>query len=275
MRIWYQLLSSETGMKNSIAATQALATKAAAPGTTVEVRGTREGALGDNYRLFWHYDVREVIANGLKIRELNREQAGKSVGSGAYDAFVIANSLEPGIVELREMLDIPVLSFMEVSCFHACTMGEKFALVVPNEKFVPRYREIAISYGLRDRLAAVDFVPMTNIRDFDTVFTDPAAGDQLRDAVITAARRCIAQGAEVIICPGPSTALMASRGIYEVDGVPIMDSYSLLVKMAEAAVAMHKLTGVAVSRKGLYQSPPTDLVKKAAAIHDIGPLKNG
>ena len=272
MRIWYQLLSSETGMKNSIAATQALATKAAAPGTTVEVRGTREGALGDNYRLFWHYDVREVIANGLKIRETNVAQTGKP---GAYDAFVIANSLEPGIVELREMLDIPVLSFMEVSCFHACTMGEKFALVVPNEKFVPRYREIAISYGLRDRLAAVDFVPMTNIRDFDTVFTNATAGDQLRDAVLTAARRCIDQGAEVIICPGPSTALMASRGIYEVDGVPILDSYSLLVKIAEATVAMHKLTGVAVSRKGLYQSPPTELVKKAAAIHDIGPLKNG
>ena len=108
-----------------------------------------------------------------------------------------------------------------------------------------------------------------------TVFTDPSAGDQLRDAVLTAARRCIAQGAEVIICPGPSTALMASRGIFECDGVPLLDSYSLLVKMAEAAVAMHRITGVAVSRKGLYQSPPTDLVKKAAAIHDIGPLKNG
>lgn len=268
MRIWYQLLSSETGMKNSIAATQAVASRAAAPGTRVEVRGTREGALGDNYRLFWHYDVREVIANGLEVRNT----IGKADG---YDAFVIANSLEPGIVELREMLDIPVLSFMEVSCFHACTMGEKFALVVPNEKFVPRYREIAISYGLRDRLAAVDFVPMTNIRDFDTVFTDPAAGDQLRDAVLTAARRCIAQGAEVIICPGPSTALMASRGIFECDGVPLLDSYSLLVKMAEAAVAMHRITGVAVSRKGLYQSPPTALVKQAAAIHDIGPLKNG
>src|SRR5688572_13862297 len=100
MRIWYQLLSAEDGMKSSIAATQALATRAAAPGTTVEVRGTRHGALGDNYRLFWHYDTREVIENGLKVRR-----------EGSYDAFVIANSLEPGLVELRELLDVPVISF--------------------------------------------------------------------------------------------------------------------------------------------------------------------
>jgi len=264
MRIWYQLLSAEDGMKYSIAATQALASRAAAPGTTVEVRGTRQGALADNYRLFWHYDTREVIENGLKVRQ-----------SGGYDAFVIANSLEPAVVELRELLDIPVISFMEVSCFTACTMGERFGLVVPNEKFIPRYREIAVGYGLRDRLAAVESVQINNIRDFNTVFTDDAVGDTLRDQVFEASRRAIAQGAEVIIAPGPSTALMARRGIHEFEGVPILDSYSLLVKIAEAMVAMHQLTGVHISRKRLYQSPPADLVKKAAAIHGIDALKDG
>src|SRR5690606_9246819 len=105
MRIWYQLLSSETGMKNFIAATQALVDRAVSAGTTVEVRGTTNGVLGDQFRLFWNYDQREVIDNALKIRR-----------DGGYDAFVIANSLDPALVELREMLDIPVLSFMEVNC---------------------------------------------------------------------------------------------------------------------------------------------------------------
>jgi len=264
MRIWYQLLSSEEGMNYSIAATQALASRAAAPGTTVEVRGTRHGALGDHYRLFWNYDAREVIENGLRIRQ-----------EGGYDAFVIANSLDPGLVELRELLDIPVISFMETSCFTACSMGERFGLVVPNEKFIPRYREIAIGYGLRDRLAAVESVQINKIRDFNTVFSDPAAGDELRDQVFAASRRAIALGAEVIIAPGPSTALMASRGIYECDGVPILDSYSLLVKMTEAMVAMHKLTGVHISRKRLYQSPPAELIRNAAAAHGIEWLKRG
>ena len=272
MRIWYQLLSSETGMKNSIAATQALATKAAAPGTTVEVRGTREGALGDNYRLFWHYDVREVIANGLKIRETNVAQAGKP---GAYDAFVIANSLEPGIVELREMLDIPVLSFMEVCCHTACMMGEKFGILVSNEKFIPRYREIAIGYGLRDRLAAVEATKFDNIRDLNTVFGAGDAADRLKAELGEAARRAIDKGAEVLIASGPKAAFLASQGIYELDGVPLLDCYSLLVKFTEAMVGMHKLTGISVSRKGLYQSPPKELVMKAAAIHGIESLKDG
>src|SRR4051812_30127952 len=106
MRLWYQLMASEKGMDHFISATQALAQKAAAADTVVEVHGTREGAYGDQYRLFWHYNVREIISNGL--------EAG---ACGRYDAVVIANSLEPGMVELREVLDIPVISFMEACCF--------------------------------------------------------------------------------------------------------------------------------------------------------------
>ena len=264
MRIWFQLLASETGMSNSIAATKAIADKAASPGTIVEVHGTTNGALGDNYRLFWHYDTREVIDNGLKVRQ-----------SGQYDAFVIANSLDPGLVELREMLDIPVLSFMEVCCHTACMMGENFGILVSNEKFIPRYREIAIGYGLRDRLAAVEATKFDNIRDLNTVFGAGDAADRLKAELGEAARRAIDKGAEVLIASGPKAAFLASQGIYELDGVPLLDCYSLLVKFTEAMVGMHKLTGISVSRKGLYQSPPKELVMKAAAIHGIESLKDG
>ena len=264
MRIWYQLLASETGLNNSIAATQAIADKAASPGTIVEVHGTTNGALGDNYRLFWHYDAREVIANGLKVRQ-----------SGKYDAFVIANSLDPGLVELREMLDIPVTSFMEVSCFTACMMGERFGILVSNEKFVSRYREIAVGYGLRDRLAAVEAVQFDNIRELNDVFDKSNSADRLMNELFDAARRAIAKGAEVLIASGPKAAFLASKGIRELDGVPLLDCYSLLVKFTEAMIGMHKLTGVCVSRKRLYQSPPKDLVIKAAEIHGIEELRKG
>jgi len=264
MRIWYQLLSSETGMNNSIAATQAIASKAAAPGTIVEVRGTTNGALGDNYRLFWHLDTREVIANALKVRQ-----------SGKYDAFVIANSLDPGLVELREMLDIPVVSFMEVCCFTACMMGERFGILVSNEKFAPRYREIAIGYGLRDRLAAVEATRFNNIREMNNLFGATDSAERMLAELSEAARRAIAKGADVLFASGPKAAFLASRGIYEIDGVPLLDCYSLLVKVTEAMVAMHKITGVCVSRKGLYQSPPKELIMKAAEIHGIEELKKG
>ena len=264
MKIWYQLVSSESGMKNFLHATQRLCDGAANPGTTVEVRGTQQGALGDQFRLFWNYDVREIIDNALAIRK-----------SGGYDAFVLANSLDPALVELREIMDIPVVSFMEVSCFHACTMGERFGIVVPNEKMIPRYREIPIGYGLRDRLASVEAIDFANIRGFDAVFTDKALGDDCVAQILAAARRSIAQGAEVVIPAGPSATLLAERGIFEVDDVPLLDCYRLLVKSTEMTVAMKRLTGVHVSRKLLYQAPPAAYVEKVAQVRDIASLRAG
>lgn len=265
MRIWYQLMASEHGMNNFVAATQVLCDKAAAPGTQVEVHGTREGAYGDQYRLFWHYNVREIIRNGL--------EAGTS---GKFDAFVVANSLEPGMVELREVLDIPVISFMEGCCYTACQMGEKFALIVPNEKFIPRYREIVYGYGIISRLATIEaLASYGNTRNFNQAFVDPKQEETCVAEILASARSCIDKGAEVVIAIGAATTLMARKGIYQIDGVPLIDSYSLLVKLAEAAVAYKQLTGTHISRKRMYQSPPPELLQRAATIHDIKPLLKG
>ncbi len=264
MKLWYQLLSSETGMKNFIAATQKLVNRAAAPGTTVEVRGTTQGVLGDQYRLFWQYDLREVIDNGLRIRR-----------DGGYDAFVIANSLDPALVELREMLDIPVLSFMEVNCFTACTMGERFGLLVPNRKMVARYREMPISYGLRDRLAAVEPLFFDDVRSQEDAFHSDSLAAAVEAEVRKVARKAIDQGAEVLIAPGPPGALMAQRGVFQIDGVPLLDTYTLLAKSAETAVAMHKLTGTCVSRHLLYEAPPKELVQKVATAYKVDLLRDG
>lgn len=262
MKIWYQLVSSETGMKNFLQATQKLCQEAASPGTQVEVRGTTQGALGDQFRLFWNYDVREIIDNALNIRQ-----------TGGYDAFVLANSLDPALIELREIMNIPVVSFMEVTCFHACTMGEKFGIIVPNEKMVPRYREIPIGYGLRERLACVQAINFPNIRGFDSVFTDSNIGNDCVAQVLASARRCIELGAEVVIPAGPHATLLAQRGIFEIDNVPIIDSYRLLSKSAELVVSMHQLTGVHVSRKLLYQAPEEEYINKVAEVRNIPALR--
>lgn len=264
MRIWYQLLSSETGMRAFIDATQRLVDRAANPGTRIEVRGTTQGVLGDQFRLFYHYDLREVIDNGLRIRR-----------EGGYDAFVLANSLDPALVELREMLDIPVLSFMEVNCFTACTMGERFGLIVPNRKMIARYREIPVGYGLRDRIAALEPLSFDDVRTQNNAFSDETAAAMVEDEVRNVARKLIDRGAEVLIAPGPPGALMAQRRVFQIDGVPLLDTYTLLAKTAETAVSMHRLTGVCVSRHLLYQAPSKDLVKRVGAAYGVDALRDG
>jgi Asp/Glu/hydantoin racemase len=241
-----------------IKAIQSLCDRAVEPGTTVEVRGTTHGALGDQYRLFWHYDVREVLDNALKIRK-----------SGGYDAFLVGNSLDPGIVELRELLDIPVLTFMEVGCHVACMMGERFGLISLNERMIPRYREIVVGYGLRHRLAAIEAVEVNNIRSLDAIFADRDAGAQLVEETLRASRRAIAQGSEVIIATGPLTALLGQHGVNEIDGVPLLDVQSYLAKMGEVMVKMKKLTGVHVSRRMLYEAPSEAMFKEVAKVRGI------
>jgi Asp/Glu/hydantoin racemase len=152
-------------------------------------------------------------------------------------------------------------------------MGERFGVVGPNQKFSPRYREIIHGYGLRDRLASVEGIEFDNIRGFNEVFADRAAGDRAIEQILAAARRVIAAGAEVVIPAGPATVLLATRGMYEVDGVPLLDCNSLLVKAAETMVEMKRLTGVHVSRKLLYQAPSEELVQRVAEVRGIDLLK--
>lgn len=264
MKIWYQLLSSEEKMKHFLARVKQNVDRAVGPETNIEVHGTREGVLGDQYRMFFQYDLREVLEGGMKVRE-----------EGGYDAFVVANSLDPAIVDLREMLNIPVLSFMEVNCFVACMMGEKFCVITPNRKMVPRYREIVYGYGLIDRLACLEPIGFTDVRSQEDAFVDDAVAESVEAEMIAATRRAAEKGAEVVFAAGPPGALLASRGIFEVDGIPILDTYTLLAKYAEAAVTMHRLTGVCVSRQCLYASPPKELVKKMGETYGIDALKNG
>ncbi len=256
MRIWYQLLAPSSRHGEFIASVQELCDRVAAPGTHVEVHGAEPGAHGNNYRFFEYYDIIGVLKNALRVRK-----------QGGYDAFVLGNSLDPGIVGLRELLDIPVLTVMEVCCHTACTMGEKFGVVVANPKFLPRYRETVVGYGLGQRLAGITSFQFERIYELNRMFEDKAVADATIEVFIAAARRLIAQGADVIVPMGPPMSLLAHRGIREVDGAMVLDGYSLLVKAAETMISMHRLTGHCVSRRGLYASPPADLLRKGAELH--------
>lgn len=264
MKIWFQLLSSETGMAGFIAATQKLVDGIVAPGTTVHVRGTTHGVLGDQYRLFCNYDSREVIDNALRIR-VERD----------YDVFVVANSLDPVIVELREMLDIPVVSFMEACCFAACSMGDRFSVIGVNRKLMSWYRSIVVGYGLESRLASVEHMDVADTRSLNNGFTDRASGDELERQVVAAGRRALDKGAEVLFVGGPPGALMAQRRVFEIDGAPLLDTYSLLAKHGEMAGALHRVTGQCVSRRVLYASPSPELTSKVGKAYGVDALRNG
>lgn len=257
MRIWFQLMASEHRSPGFISAVQAQLNDVVSPETEIVVRGTEHGAFSDQFRLLFHYDERSIIENGLKA-----QQEG-------FDVYALGNSLDPGVTALREVLDIPVVVQMEVSCAVACMTGERFGIVATNEKFSPRYREIVRGYGLSSRLVGVDSVRFDYLPRIHEGFSDPSIAAAVVEAYEDAARRLIDQGADVIFGTGVHTTMAASAGLRQVDGVVIQDTYALLARFAETAAAVHRYTGHWTSRGPLYAQPSLDILERAEEMYNI------
>jgi allantoin racemase len=259
VRIWFQLMASET-RSGFVPAVQRYLDTVVSTDTEINVRGTTHGAYADQYRLLFHYDEREIIRAGLQAQ---RE---------GYDVFALGNSLDPAVVALREVLDIPVVIQMETSCSVACMTGEQFGVIATNEKSIPRYREIVRNYGMTNRLAGVDSVRFDHLPRIHEAFEDQEVFDAVVEAFKDSTRRLAAAGADTVFATGVHTTVAALAGLREVDGVVVQDTYALLARFAEAAGAIHKLTGQWTSRGGLYAKPSPEVLAKAAEMHDIPEL---
>ena len=257
MKIWFQLMASGSRSPGFIAAVQRQLETVVSPGTIIDVHGTTQGAYSDQFRLLFHYDEREIIENGLRAQK------------EGYDVFAIGNSLDPGVVALREVLDIPVVVQMEVSCAVACMTGERFGIVGTNEKFSARYREIVRNYSLESRLVGVDSVRFDYLPRIHEGFTDPDVAAAVVDAYAAAARRLIVLGADTIFGTGVHATMAADAGLREIDGVVIQDTYALLARFAETAAAVHQHTGVWTSRGSLYAKPSAEILRRAEEMHAI------
>jgi allantoin racemase len=172
-------------------------------------------------------------------------------------------------VEAREILDIPVLGFLETTALMACMMGKTFSLITPNPKFALSFEQKLTLYGLRGRLTSIEAMNIPNLADFRQGFIDRAAHQRIMNEFDAAARRAAAAGAEVLIPCGSHAVLQARRGLREIDGALIVDGLAMLIKMAETAVRLQKIMGTMVSRKMLYQMPGPEVLEKARQDYGI------
>lgn len=260
MRIWVQVFSSPDRNPDFHAALAEHLRSVVEPGVEVEVHGTRKGGLGEQFRFFQAIDTADIIESVLECRQAK--------GGQRYDAFVSLNSIDPALTEAREILDIPVLGFLETTALVACMMGRSFSLITPNPKFGVSYSERLKLYGLTDRLASVEAMSFPHLSAYREAFTDAQAHQRVMDEFDRAARRAIEKGAEVIIPCGSHAVLQARRALREIDGALIMDGLAVLLKMTEMAVKTQKIMGTFVSRKLQYRAP--DEVTRERAKKEYG-----
>ena len=103
---------------------------------------------------------------------------------------------------------------------------------------------------------------------FDRAFEDETAKQAVIERFRAAARRGLDKGAECIIPAGGIVmTILADAGVHEVDRAPVVNGLITLVKMAELAVNMRKLTGHFTSKRLTYAPPAGALLDDIRAAY--------
>jgi len=238
-RLWYQSFVHPVEQAPYIERLQALLQSAAAPGIGFEVHG-----LDPPDHLF--HPLTEFRCAAQTIRNaLEAERAG-------YDAFVIGHFQEPGLLEVRGAVDIPVIGLGEATMLAALSMGRRFGLVTIDPIFIDWHERQVTAYGFRQRVAGVRAIQV-DLPGFMRAFTDDASYARVRAQFGEQVRPLIAAGAEVIIPAGGLPMLLFARERpFVIDDALVLDGIAVVAKAAEMALALRRLTGSVVSRRGTY-----------------------
>jgi allantoin racemase len=251
-RIWYQSFVDPVAQAPYVTRLQAMLDGVAAPGVRFEVHG-----LTPPDRYFGPLTEFRCAIQTVR-NAIGAERCG-------YDAFVIGHFQEPGLLECRATLDVPVVALGEAALLTACQLGRRIGLVTIDPAFVPWHQEQVARHGLERRVAGVRAI-RADLDGFMRAFEEESAYREMRASFVEQVRPLVAQGAEVVVPAGglPMLLFARERG-FTIDGAPVLNGIAAVVKAAEAALALYRLTGTAVSRAGIYRKTPPSAVEEFLA----------
>ena len=122
MKIWYQSVTRNGQFPAYNDVLRRVIDQVKEPDTIVEIHGIdRQGGTGDQYRYLAFLQLIEILEN-----------VHRAIEQG-FDAFLIGNIANPGLLEAREIAEFPILGLGETSIGVMRTMGERFGLITINE----------------------------------------------------------------------------------------------------------------------------------------------
>ncbi|OAI50733.1 hypothetical protein AYO44_05545, partial [Planctomycetaceae bacterium SCGC AG-212-F19] len=152
-----------------------------------------------------HFEVHGISPPDRYLSPLTEYRcAGQAIRNGiqaqqqGFDAYVIGHFQEPGLVECRAALDIPVIGLGEAVMLWACMLGRTFGLVTINPVFIPWHREQISRLGLGQRAVGVRAID-TQVATYMQAFEDEQVYEQVKAAFCRQVQPLIEAGAEVII----------------------------------------------------------------------------
>jgi Asp/Glu/hydantoin racemase len=224
-----------------------------------------------------HFEVHGITPPDRYLSPLTEFRCAAAAIQNAIDAerrgcaaFVLGHFQEPGLIECRAAVDIPVLGLGESTMLHALTLGRSFGLVTINPVFLPWHRDQLVRLGLGPRAVGVRAVD-TQVATYMQAFEDKAAYQRVKEEFCRQALPLVEDGAEVIIpAGGLPMMLFAHERDFTIGGAVVLSGIATIVALAEAALKLRRLTGVAVSRRGVYAKAPAEAVQEF--LSSSGPI---
>jgi Asp/Glu/hydantoin racemase len=251
-RIWYQSFVDPEQQRPYITRLEEQLSAYAAPGITFDVHGV---SPPDRYLS----PLTEFRCAAQAIR------AGIEAQTQGCDAFVIGHFQEPGLIECRSALEIPVVGLGEATMLYACMLGRTFGLVTINPIFIPWHRDQINRLGLGQRSVGVRAID-TQVATYMQAFEDEAAYQQVKADFCRQASSLVAAGAEVLIPAGGLPMLLLAREqALTVEGAAVLNGIATVVAAAEAALKLFRITGVAASRQGTFAKAPPEAIEEFLA----------
>lgn len=206
--------------------------------TEVVVTNLEKGPTYLDFHYYKYFIMDELIEKGI--------QAEKD----GYDGVIFACFLDPGVLEARENVDIPLIGTHEPTIHLAAMMGHRFTVVTNSDKSAPSMANLVRVYGLESKCAGAGSIQMP----LDEIFCNP---QRCRDKVLEAVQWTKDRGADVLAlaCTIQSAYFIDAYGFsentFQVSGITVLDPNIVGMKTMEMLVDLHKL-GIRLSRNTLY-----------------------
>jgi Asp/Glu/hydantoin racemase len=231
-RIWAQGATDQIGHRNYLAKLLPHMQACTDPGFEIEFK-TMTPSVTTVHALSEARVARAVIRAAIMA-----EREG-------YAAFFMNHFQDVGLYDARAAVNIPVLGLGETTLLHACSMGRKLGLIAIHPAFIAIHNDQVYRYGLQQRVAGVRAMN-ANISDYMEAFTSPAKKSELWASFEREARRLIDAGADLIVPTGGITMMLfGQEPEANVDGAPIVNGVTVVIKAVEMAIKLKQL-GVAV-----------------------------
>ncbi|MEL6996866.1 MAG: aspartate/glutamate racemase family protein [Pseudomonadota bacterium] len=247
MKLWYQ---SYVDYENGAKYWDALRLHLDAirdPETSIDIKGITPF---DSYA---HPVVEWRCAREMMVQAVQAEREG-------YDAFIVGHFQDSGLYEVRSMVDIPVVALGEASMLYACQLGQRIGLVTLNERFVAGHLHQIRKYGFEHRVTGVHGMAFEPGQLMDAIGNAEKV-EAARQVFEAQGQPLVESGIDILI-PAGGIPMLAFSGIkdHRVGAAPVINGIPIVVKMAEMAVKLRRLTGLSVSRVSDYVKAPDHVI---------------